>query len=70
MQQLAEKPTSESVKVAVFSATVSPLRYALKPNAIKSRDCILQFTFEVGSSVLPVETAVMTCFPPVPITAI
>jgi hypothetical protein len=48
MHQLAEKPTAESLKVAVFSATVFPFGYALEPKAIKGRDCILQFTFEGG----------------------
>jgi hypothetical protein len=70
MHQLAEKPASENVKVSVFSATVFPLGYTLEPNAIKSRDCILQFTFEGGSSVLSVETAVMTYFHSIPISTI
>jgi hypothetical protein len=59
MHQLAEKPTSENYKVAVFFAALFPFGYALKPTAIKTRDCISQFTFEGGSSVLSVETAVM-----------
>jgi hypothetical protein len=70
MHQLAENPTSESVKVAVFSVTVFRFGYALEPNAIKIRYCILQFTFEGGSFVLPVETAVMIYFPSIPINAI
>jgi len=70
MHQLAEKPTAESFKVAVFFATVYPFGYALDPIAIKSRDCILQFTFEGGSSILPVETAVITYFTSIPISLI
>lgn len=70
MHLLAEKPTSKNVRFAVFSATVFPLGYALEPNAIKSRDVILQFTFEGGSAVLPVETAVIIYFPSIPISAI
>jgi len=36
MLQLAEKSTSENVKIAVFSAEVFLLGYALEPNAINT----------------------------------
>jgi len=70
MHKLAENSTSESVKVAVFSSTIFRFGYALEPNAIKSRYFLLQFTFEGGSSVLPVEAAVIIYFLSIPITAI
>jgi len=70
MLQLTEKLTAEISKAALFSATVFSLGYALEPIALKSRNCILQFTFEGGSSVLPLETAVMAYFLSFPISTI